>query len=155
MISPELLRRFPFFGRFNDKELRAIAMVTDEIKVSAGATIFEEKKPASGLYLLINGGIDLSYKSEEDYHPKNRKVFPVGEVNPGEIFGISALIEPWIYSATAVASLESSLLLMDSKALRAICEADCQFGYLFMYQMAKTAMERLAYTRIQLAAAWA
>jgi hypothetical protein len=30
MVSPELLRRFPFFGFMNEKQLKAVAMIADE-----------------------------------------------------------------------------------------------------------------------------
>ena len=154
MISPELLRRYPFFGPLSATQLKSIAMIADEDTIEQGQVLFEECQPADALYLLIDGSIDLSYKSEEEYHPKKTKVFSVGEINPEEVFGISALIEPYEYNATANASQDSRVVKIDGGQLRELIRNDNQLGYMMMHQIAKTAMERLAYTRVQLAAAW-
>ncbi len=155
MISPELLRRYPFFGPLNEKQRKAIAMVADEIQMKVKQVIFEECQAADALYLLIEGDIDLTYKSEEEFYPKKTKVFSVGEINPQEVFAISALIEPYEYNATATVTKDGRAIKIDAKALRELIEQDIQLGYILMHQIAKTAMERLAYTRVQLAAAWA
>ncbi|MCK4724239.1 MAG: Crp/Fnr family transcriptional regulator [Anaerolineales bacterium] len=155
MISPELLRRYPFFGPLNEKQRKAIAMVADEIQMKVKQVIFEECQAADALYLLIEGDIDLTYKSEEEFYPKKTKVFSVGEINPQEVFAISALIEPYEYNATATVTKDGRAIKIDAKALRELIEQDVQLGYILMHQIAKTAMERLAYTRVQLAAAWA
>jgi CRP-like cAMP-binding protein len=155
MISPELLRRYPFFSAFNATDLGNIAMITEEINVAEGSTLFEEKQAATGLFFLIEGGIDLNYKSEEEFRPKTKKEFPVGEVNPGEVFGISAVIDPYIYNASAKANTASKVLKIDSPGLLELMKGNPVMGYAFMHQIAKATLERLSYTRVQLAAAWA
>jgi len=155
MISPELLRRYPFFAPFGDPELREIAMIADEISAEDGTELFEECGEADSLFLLIEGGIELYYKSEEEFHPKAHKEFAVGGVNPGEIFAISAIIEPYKLNATARVTKISKLVKIDAKKLRELFSKNPALGYLAMQQIAKTLMERLADTRVQLAAAWA
>ena len=154
MVSPELLRRFPFFGTLNPEQLKKVALIADEITVPAGTHLFDECQPADTFYLLIDGSVDLSYKSEEEFHPKTKKVFPVGEINPGEVFGISSLLEPYEYNATALVSKESQLIKIGADGLRKLLNDDPALGYLFMHQVAKAVMERLSYARVQLAAAW-
>lgn len=155
MVSPELLRRYPFFGVLNNEQLKKIAMITDEMKVPAGTTLFDECQPADTFFLLLEGSVDLSYKSEEEFHPKSKKVFPVGEVNPEEVFGISALLKPYEYNAAAKAPKDSRVLKINAESLRNLLNEDPELGYAFMHQIAKAIMERLTYTRVQLAAAWA
>ena len=155
MVSPELLRRFPFFGIFTDDQLKKVAMISEEIDLPAGAKIFDECNEANEFYLLISGSVDLTYKSEEEYHPKSKKVFPVGEINPEEVFGISSVLEPYEYNATALVSKDSQVIKMDGAMLRKMMKEDPEFGCSMMHQIAKAIMERLTYTRIQLAAAWA
>ena len=155
MISPELLRRYPFFGPFNDEQLKDIAKIADEATAEAGEELFEECAPADALYLLLEGSVELSYKSEEEFHPKTSKEFSVGDINPGEVFAISSLISPYVLNATARATRPSKYVKIDSKALREMCEENPRMGYVAMHQVTKTIMERLAYTRVQLAAAWA
>lgn len=154
MISPETLRRYTFFGRLSDPQIKALAMLAKEEEYPAGTILFEERQPAKTLYLLLEGSIDLSFKSEEEFHPKSSKIFLVGEVNPEEVFGISAVIDPYTYSATAKADKPSRVLQFDASALRGMAQEDPQFGFLLMTQIARIIYERLAYTRVQLAACW-
>lgn len=155
MISPELLRRYPFFGPFNDSQLKQIAKLANEEEVDEGVEIFEECGPANFLYMLIEGGVELFYKSEEEFHPKTSREFSVGDINPGEVFAISSLISPFTLNATARTTRSSKYVKIDALAMRELFEADPRMGYLAMHQVTKTLMERLAYTRVQLAAAWA
>jgi CRP-like cAMP-binding protein len=58
-------------------------------------------------------------------------------------------------SAGARASADSQVVKIDAQALHTLFEKDFQLGYLAMQQVTKALMERLAFTRVQLAAAWA
>ncbi|MCC7353464.1 MAG: cyclic nucleotide-binding domain-containing protein [Anaerolineae bacterium] len=153
MISPELLRRYPFFALLDDPHQKAIAMITDEVSFANREVIFKENQPAQALYLLLEGSIDLYFTVEEEYRPELRKEFVVGEINPGEPFAISALIEPYVLTSSARAANASRVLKIDAAALRALCEVDCRLGYTLMKHAAKAALERLHFTHVQLAAA--
>jgi CRP-like cAMP-binding protein len=155
MISPELLRRYPFFGNLTDAQIKAMAMIAEEENYEKGAVICEEGKPATAFYLLIDGGISLYYKSEEEFHPKARKDFLVGEISPGEIFAISSLVEPYIYSATVKAEHNCRVIKFGTADINNLIEKDPRLYCALMREIAKAAMERLSFARIQLAAAWA
>ena len=155
MISPELLRRFPFFGLYSEDQIKDIALISEEVSLPKDAVIFEECQPAVTLYLLLEGGVDLYFTSKEEYHPKSSKEFSAGEINPGELFAISALIEPYVLGASARISQPARLIQIDAVELRKLMDANPAFGYLTMKQMIKVLMERLATTRVQLGAAWA
>jgi CRP-like cAMP-binding protein len=155
MISPELLRRYPFFGELTDANLKALAMVSEVDEVKAGTVIFSEGQPAANLYFLLEGSIDLTYTVGEGVSPKTFKVFQVGEINPEEVFGISALIEPYKINATGTAANDCRFITIDAKALRAMMEMDTRMGFLFMTRIAQVAMQQLVAVRVQLAAAWA
>ena len=155
MVSPELLRRYPFFAHLDEAQLQAVAMLAQEIKVETGTTILEENNPADAFYLLLEGNIDLYYTVIESYRPELRKEFVVGEVNPGEPFGISALIEPFRFTSTARASIDSRVIGIDAQALRQLLEKNQSLAYQIYMKIAKAAMERLSATRVLLAAAYA
>lgn len=153
MVSPELLRRYPYFGVLSEAHLKEIAMIAEEQSFEVGTEIFEECGEADKLYLLQDGGIDLVYKIVDEYHPEFNKEFMVGEINPGEVFAISALIEPYSLNATARTTKVCKVLAVDAKALRDLTEKDPILGHQIMRQTAKVLMERLGYMRLQLAAA--
>ncbi|MBI5302542.1 MAG: Crp/Fnr family transcriptional regulator [Chloroflexi bacterium] len=149
MISPEVLRRYPFFCCLNEDQQKAIAMVTEEIQADANTILFAEGQPVEALYLLMEGSVDLYYAASGD--PKDQ--FLVGDVSIGEAFGISALIEPYTLTATARVASPSRILQVEAKALRALCEVDCKMGYALMRQVAQISIERLHFARVELAAA--
>jgi CRP-like cAMP-binding protein len=155
MISPEVLRRYPFFGGLSDAQLREISMITEEETFENGSIILYDKKFADKLYLLLDGSVDLVYQSVDELNlkPVPTKELMAGEVNPGEVFGVSALIEPYVYNASARAARTSHILVIDSIALRKLIEADSVMASQIMKHLVDTLMERLIATRVQLAAA--
>ena len=155
MVSPELLRRYPFFGNLTATQLKAIAMISEEVSFEKDATLFEEGQPANNFFLLIDGEIDLYYRSEKENLHKTRKELLGAVIDSSEIFAISGLIEPYVYTATARAAKNSCVLKIEAAALRDLMGKKCEMGYKLMHKIAKAAMERLEYTRVQLAAAWA
>lgn len=153
MISPELLRRFPFFGNLENSQLVAISIIAEELTFNSGEEIFQERSPAESLYLLVDGSIDLYFTVVDNFHPELRQEFSIGEINPGEPFGISALIEPYVLTAAARVSTPSRVIRIDAAALRATMDTDQSLAYALMQKIAKAAIDRLNDTRIQLAAA--
>jgi CRP/FNR family cyclic AMP-dependent transcriptional regulator len=155
MISPELLRRYPFFSFLDDNHLKAVAMIAEEENHPGGTDILKSGDPANALYLLMKGSVDLFYVVQEEFHPSSKKEFLMGEVNPEEPFGISALIEPYQYTASARAPVPVSVIKIDGIALRELMERDEKLSCGFLRQITKATMARLANTRTLLAAAWA
>lgn len=154
MVSPELLRRYPFFGSLDSNQLKSIAMLAGVVEYQKGEKIFEECGEADSLYLLIDGSVELFYRSQEEFHPKTFKEFHIGDINPGEIFAISSLIEPYALNNTAIATQICHAIKIDAVGLRTLFENDVIMGYGMMLQVTKALMERLADVRAQLAAAW-
>ena len=106
MISPEQLRRYPFFGLLADDELREIAMISDEVAFERGKTILREGDPAEALSFLPDGAISLNFTGAA-VSGELPDVIPVGSIHPGEPFSISARIEPHILTADVQADRES------------------------------------------------
>ena len=155
MVSPELLRRYTFFGFLNDRQLKAIAMLSEEGVYEAGQRVTTEGQPAECLFLLMNGSIDLYFRAEVKDPAGHLKEYPAGEVNPGEPFGLTSMIEPFIYTTTMRASKPSGVIKIDAPALRDLCAQDESLAYHLMRQIASIALQRLNATRVQLASAWA
>jgi CRP-like cAMP-binding protein len=153
MVSPELLRRFKFFGFMTDGQLKAVAMIAEEAVVEQGEMLFAIGEPARALYLLTDGGVELNYVVTDEFDPQLRKEFYLSDISPGEMCGISALIEPYQYTSSARAASRSRVIRIDSSALQALCEVDPKLAYGLMRQTARVAVERLHDTRVQLAAA--
>ena len=157
MVSPELLRRYPFFGTLDDGQLKQVAMVCEKSEFEKDATLYQECGSADQLFLLIEGSVDLFYRSEEEFATKDSpapKEYLVGEVNPGEVFGVSGLVEPYQYNTTARAARKCSVICLDAVALRALFSDDGHLAFKLMVHTTRTTLDRMAGLRAQLAAAW-
>lgn len=177
MISLELLRRYPFFSSLASNHQQAIAMLAEEVNYPKGEAIFHAGQPADTLYLLMEGDVELYHNVKEERLPNGRsaevmyqwleaegeippweadappdKEFLVGSINPGDIVAISALIEPHRLTATARTAAPSRLIQIDAAALLKLCAEDPWLSAGLMRATAKTAMERLHFTRVQLTA---
>jgi CRP-like cAMP-binding protein len=153
MISPELLRRFPFFNFMNDSQLKAVAMIAEERQIKIGTGIIDANTPANSLYFLLEGSAAYYYIVTTEHDPAYKHEYYISDFNPGEIFGISALVEPYIYTAAVRAEKPCTLIKIEASALRALCEVDMKLSCGLMQAIAKAAMERLQHTRVQLVAA--
>ena len=154
MILKELLTRFDLFNRMNDLQLSALAEIAEEVSVEQGITVFEEKQPANAFFFLIEGYIDLYQRTFDTFYPRVSKDLLVGAVHPREVFGLSAIIEPYLYHATARTAQPCHFIKFDGAKLREMIDDDCWLGFLFMKAISSALSERLMDMRVQLAAAW-
>jgi CRP-like cAMP-binding protein len=153
MVSTELLRRFPFFGFMNDAQLKAVAMIAEEVPLTIDMTILEAGQMANALYILTEGHASNYCVASDEHHQGYYKEFFINDIEPGEIFGISALIEPYQYTATIRASKPGRTIRINASQLRSLCEVDPRLAFCLMREVAKAASERLIDTYNQLAAA--
>jgi len=153
MISPELLRRFPFFNFMDEAQLKAVAMIAEENEYKKDEVIVDAGKPASHFFFLIDGSVSHNAVVTSEHDPYYKKEYFVSNFNPGEIFGISALIEPYMFTATLRADKTSHVIQVNAAALRALCEVDTKLALGLNRAVAKAAMDRLQQTRMQLVAA--
>lgn len=155
MISPEKLRRYKFFSLLDESQLIALAMVAEEVTFDRDEKIFERGEPAEALYFLIDGSVGLYDPGKESEQMIHTRGIPVGEINPVEPFSISALIKPHILTSSAFSSTQSRALRFEAAELRKLFDEDQRLANTMTQKAAAAALERLANTRIQLAAAWA
>jgi signal-transduction protein with cAMP-binding, CBS, and nucleotidyltransferase domain len=92
MVSPELLRRYPFFALLTDDQLKAVSLIAAEKSIAKGTIILKENNPAVKLYVLVEGDIDLIFSGGGEGAITNALV---GSIAPGESLGVSSLIEPF------------------------------------------------------------
>ena len=150
MVSPELLRRYPFFALLNDDQLKAVAMLAEEKTFPKDTILLKENTPATKLMLLLEGDVDLIFSGGGEGAVVNALV---GSIAPGEVMGVSSLIEPFTYISSVKATVPVKLIEIDGVALRDLMARDTKLGYALMCNTASAVLERLKYTQVELAAA--
>jgi CRP-like cAMP-binding protein len=150
MISIELLRRYPFFALLTEDQLKAIAMIAEEKIYPKETLLVKENTPANKLILLLEGDVDLIYSGGGEGATSNALV---GSIAPGEMLGVSSIIEPYIYISSARATVPVKVVEIDGAAVRALMQVDKFLGCALMSNVATAVLERLKYTQVELAAA--
>ena len=59
MISPELIRRYPFFAGPSNSYIATLAKLADEVSVDTGHCFFREGDELKKLYLVVEGAVGL------------------------------------------------------------------------------------------------
>jgi CRP-like cAMP-binding protein len=153
MISPEILRRYPFFSGLDDAGLKAVAMISEEVCFEKGETIYATGQPNTALFMLTEGNVETYLVIDDPNNPAYHKEYYLDDLDLGEVFGISAMVEPKVHTTTARASKAGKLIRIDGNALEDLFDCNCGIGYVLMKEMAATLLYRLQQDRIQLAAA--
>jgi CRP/FNR family transcriptional regulator, cyclic AMP receptor protein len=145
MISPEVLRRYPYFAGVNDDSLKGVAMLAEEKMIPAGKHLFSEGDVADYLNIIVQGQVNIQYLLG------NGDLRTVDTLVDGDILGWSALIEPYKYTAIGTTTKETQLVAIQAKKLRDLCGKDPLLGYHLTIEIAKLLAHRLESARIQLA----
>ncbi len=146
MVSPELLRRYPYFAGIGHETLKKLAMLAEERTFSPGETLFREWQRADYLFVVLSGEVEVRYTLHSGEYRT------VDTVDPGELLVWSALLEPYRTTGTGVAVRPTRVIALEAVQLRELCRQDPVLGYNLMAEVIKTLVHRLDGTRVQLAA---
>jgi CRP/FNR family cyclic AMP-dependent transcriptional regulator len=138
MVSIEELKRFEIFSGLTDAEVKSIGEIAKKKKYKKGTRIFEVMSQAANLYLIMNGQIEIRMRVD-----KGLKQLPVDTVGPGDIFGWSAVTEPYTLTAAAWALEDSELLVLNGEVLRDLFKKNNHIGYIIMMEIAAVISSRL------------
>lgn len=144
MISTELIRRYPYFAGLTNEEINFLAKNADETTVEKDHYFFHEGEPLDHIYIIIEGGVALTYNL-----PQKNKELTISTLGAEEVFGWSGLVAPHIATADAKSISTCRVISFDCKALRQKFEEDCHFGYLMMSMVAQVLRDRLRDFRIE------
>ena len=145
MISPEILRRYPYFAAAQDEGLRNLAMLCEEASIPAGTVMYREGDKADKLLILVEGEFDIQYTLGSG------ELRTVDTLVNGDLLVWSALVEPHRCTTVGTTAQGTQLIAIDAAKLRDLCEQDSLLGHRLMSQAAKLLAHRLEGARIQLA----
>jgi len=145
MIESKDLKKIEFFQDFTEEELEALNHVCSEKRFKAGALIFKEGAPADSLFVLKEGRVSIDV---EVTGGKQVSVLTLSHF--AEPFGWSAIVEPFMCTASARCMEDSVVFSIDGKALIDLIDNDYRLGFLVMRRVAKIMSGRVRKTRLQL-----
>jgi CRP-like cAMP-binding protein/1-acyl-sn-glycerol-3-phosphate acyltransferase len=146
----ELLAHSPFFEGFDPQDLAELASYARMVAFEAGERVFAEGEPATGLFLLTSGAVELSFGRQAGQKSPGLAVQTV--THAGQPIGWSAMVEPYAYRATATAREATRLLALDRDLLERQAKARPRFGVALMRAVLGVVGDRLRATRVRLVA---
>ena len=145
MISPEQLRRYPYFADVNEDALKEVAMIADEVAAEGGKTLYCEGDRADAMFILVDGEVDVKYTLG------NGEQRTIDTLVAGDLLVWSTLVEPYRCTATGSTRKASKLISINGPKLRELCEKNHDLGYRMLISITQLLAARLEGARVQLA----
>lgn len=105
--DPDYLANIIMFEHLNEDDRTTLANVIDELKVPEGHTLFEAGDPGDSLFIVRVGKIELFIKDTV-----GQKIV-LHAAEPGDMFGELAMLDSGPRTATALALIDSEVLVLD------------------------------------------
>ncbi len=168
-MEKAILNRFEIFDGAPDESLESISQFCELREYGRDESIFEQGRPASHLYGLLDGEIELrlifmertlhtNIKYEETVvaeQKEEEKPITVDIIFPGQTFGWSSMvIPPGNWTSTARSPQTARLFSVPADDLKDVLKAYPEFGYLFMSRLGGVISLRLQKRTEKLIEAW-
>jgi len=159
MISPEILRRYPFFARLSIEQLTKLASLATEKIVETDTYFYHEEDELEHFYLVLEGAVavvfelperEVEHKISEQYFRKLKtKDVVLTTVSPGELFGWAGLVPPHCANSGAKAVTPCRIVMFNRIQLLEEFDKDPRFGYIMIQRAAQAISQRLSDLRIE------
>ena len=130
------------FRGVSQRFITRIANGAEGISYKKGAVIFERGEDASHFCVLASGGVHIELAEAQEALAVSR---------PGEVFGWSALVEPYRYTATARCSQDTKVIRISRDVLEAAINEHPSEGIAVLKNLTGIIAARLRYAYRQLA----
>lgn len=142
--SGHRLEELAFLQGLSPEYIAQVAAVASPVHWPADEVIYREGDAGAAVYLIDVGRVAI------EMTVPGRGRTTVLTIGPGEVLGWSSLFHDGPKDAAARAVIDTHAWALDAPRLRALCDADAQFGYAFTRRMLKEVSQRLKATRMQL-----
>src|SRR4030042_6884570 len=150
MVSVEVVKGFELFKGLAAGSLATIAELCHPYAMHEGDRIFAEATKARDVHLCRSGKVDILILVGQ---PWNRNI-AVHRAGPGEVFGWSALVAPYIYTASAECAESGEEIRIKGSDLLTMLGQNPLIGYAIMENLSANISLRLTQTRQRLVTEW-
>jgi len=140
-----ILKKIPWFLDLSPTSLTRLANLAKISNFQINQIIFQEGEQDPHLYVILEGKVLL-----ESYVPGHGPL-PYCTVESLDVIGCSSLT-PVVRQKTSTARVldRTTLLTFPAERLMALCDADCELGYIIMRRLANIVASRMLNHRLQL-----
>jgi CRP/FNR family transcriptional regulator len=143
MNKKDFLKQNVYFQELDEIALDELSQICKEETFKASAIVFREHETAKRFYIIEEGIVTL--KMEEGGSTLSTII------KKGDLFGWASLVEPYRYTATALALEDSKVLSIESDPFKnKFLQKDLKFAFNFMNRLVQLLCRRLEDSRKQL-----
>ncbi len=142
MTAKQILRECEVFSGLNDADLEKVLSSVLEKQYQAGTTIFKGGDRAEELLILQEGRVALQMTLPKEDAQMSRRI-TVDVVSRNDTVGWSAIVEPYIYTFTAVCLQNVTALSISGNKLRWLIQDNPEIGYEVLKGLIKVVASRL------------
>lgn len=133
----KLLAEQSVFSGLTEPHLDILSKHASELSLSPDQQLARQGEAAQSFYLVLEGGLVTEVPAIAG--PR----LEITRLGPGEVFGWSWLIAPYVWHFNARAAGPTRVLEFDGRALLQRCEADAEFGYPVLRRFSELMARRL------------
>jgi CRP-like cAMP-binding protein len=135
-MSIEKLEKHEVLGLLRPDEIKRLSMDSGEMALKAGEKIYSEGVPASHIFVLIKGRVELKIQTQAS------SVLLIDDLIEGNIFGVSSLLGADRYLLNAECVEDSEILKIEGKILRQILDENPVVGYAIQRRLSRIFFKR-------------
>ena len=142
----KFIKESDFFSDLTDDEMNILARWMKAYSADTGCVVLNEGDKSNCLCIIVKGMINIFKGLPHDEHLK------IAEVAEGESIGEMGIIDGEPFSASAIASEDSVVLLITREDFEDIVAQNQELGNKLLWKMARILTARLRHTTKRLAA---
>ena len=135
-MSIEKLEKHEVFGLLSSDEIKRLSVDSGEMILNEGERIYVEGMPASHIFVLIKGRVELKRPT------RGGSDLLIDDLIAGNIFGISSLVGADRYLLNAECTENSDVLKIEGKTLRQILDENPVVGYALQRRVSRIFLKR-------------
>ncbi len=139
-VDYENIKKIALFRELSDAELEVVMRKVFEKTYKKGSTLFVEGMPGEVLYIITEGGIDITKKTKEGGE------IEIAKLGPGEIVGEMSLIDSGARTASGKTGTDSKLIVVTKKSFNEILESDPAIAAKILMELLRVVNKRLRIT---------
>ena len=131
MALDKVLKGHDLFAMLPTEQMHRLSDVSAVKSYRAGEIVFEANQPATHVYMLMGGEVQLRVAAEQ-----GDVSLVVSNIEKGELFGLSPLLDSPRYTSGAFCLSDAELLSIEGEAFRELLRNNCPASFTIMNRVA-------------------
>ena len=130
MVNLDMMDKIEAFKGLDEDQLKQVHECCDKREFKQGDRLFSEGEEATGLWVMIEGAIDMRFDLPGRPTSKQNTI---ATITPYQVFGWTCFVSPNIRMLSAYCSTDTcKVLMIEKNRLERLFKKDTSIGFTFM-----------------------